>query len=46
MARRIAAIVARVLREPDHQEDAPHVHNGSDGLYVCHDPRCESPSVF
>jgi hypothetical protein len=44
MTRRLVAAVARVLREPQ-PEDRPHVHNGSDGLYVCHDPRCDSPSV-
>ena len=43
-AEAMLAAIARALRE--RPEDLPHVHGGAHGSYVCHDPRCTSPSIF
>jgi hypothetical protein len=44
MARRIAAAIARALREQP--RDEVHVHAGAHGRqYVCEDPNCTSPSI-
>jgi hypothetical protein len=44
MARRIAAAIARALREQP--RDQVHIHAGAHGRqYVCEDPNCTSPGI-
>ncbi len=40
---RIVAAIARALREDT--RDPVHFHGGSDGPYVCENPRCSSPGL-
>jgi hypothetical protein len=45
MARRIAAAIARALRE-DAGTETVHFHAGPQGQpYACHDARCASPRL-
>jgi hypothetical protein len=43
MARRLLAAIARTYGV--HRDETPHIHMGEHGPYVCHDPRCTSPSL-
>jgi hypothetical protein len=44
MARRIAAAIARALREQP--RDEVHIHAGAHGRqYVCENPSCTSPAI-
>ena len=45
MARRIAAAIGRVLREPQ-RRDQVHVHaDGHGRQFVCENPNCTSPGI-
>ncbi len=41
---RVVAAIARALREDTTTENV-HFHGGSDGPYVCENPRCTSPAL-
>ena len=41
---RIVAAISRALRE-DTTTEQVHFHSGSDGPFVCENPRCSSPGL-